>query len=132
MGTRATYHFDGKYYYVGTDNYPEGTACYFEQALKMKGANLREDFLTAIEKLGEKTKLYQFYKRNIYKIRTKHHDFHWDTEFAYDISISDNQVKAYKVLGFGAYERNQYKLFFDGYVTDFIKKYKNENICNFN
>ena len=131
MSTRGTYNFNGKYYYVHTDNYPEGTACYFEQALKMKGASFREDFLSAIEKLGETTKAQHPCKHNIYKNRTKHHDYHWDTEFAYD--ISDHQVKAYKVLsGFGAYESNQYELFFDGYISDFVKKYKNKNVCSFN
>lgn len=130
MSTRGTYNFNGKYYYVHTDNYPEGTACYFEQALKMKGASFREDFLSAIEKLGETTKAKHPCKHNIYKNRTKHHDFHGDTEFAYD--ISDNRVKAYEILGFGAYEPHQYKLLFDGYISDFIKKYKNENVCNFN
>lgn len=120
MATRATYRFvdtrkDVSYnnieIYIHYDGYPSGAVNYFIKGLSSENTNrnLPEEFIT-INKNAQFTV-------DCYK--------HGDTEYHYDIfQISKSEYTI--AARFRNIKTNKFETFFNGKLTDFIKKYKED------
>ena len=124
MSTRETYKIyddymdDYFYFYVQSDNYPEGAAEKFKKMLQM---------------IDNKPYGYAagFFRANEAARFTKGHDYYGDTEYLYDIvCLEDSQGErtGYKLIAKKIeYQRETGKItmtvFFEGAIEDFIKQY---------
>lgn len=139
MATRGTYQIrmeytekDGKILthenrcvciYSQNDNYPSGAVYKFKNTLE-----LQKDLK---ERLNNTSFIECFIAANIrehgYMEITSNHDNHYDTDYAYDITISDDiYLKCYKYLVWGSSnintETRAKELYYDGLLKDFIYK----------
>lgn len=137
MATRGTYQIkmeytekDGKILthenkvcciYMQNDNYPSGTAIKFKAAFELQ-KELKEKILSNVGFIE------CFIAANIhsgYLEITEGHGYHYDTNYAYDILISDDiYLKAYRYLEWGSSNDNtksrDKELYYDGLLKDFI------------
>jgi hypothetical protein len=137
MSTRGTYQIrmeytekDGKILthenrcvciYSQNDNYPSGAVYKFKNTLE-----LQKDLK---ERLNNTSFIECFIAANIrefgYMEITSNHDNHYDTDYAYDITISDDiYLKCYKYIGWGniltTIRKRDKELYYDGLLMDFI------------
>ena len=137
MATRGTYQIkmeytekDGKIVthenkvgciYVQNDNYPSGAIMKFKATFELQ-KELKEKILSSSGFIE------CFIAANIhsdYMEITEGHESHYDTDYAYDILISDDiYLKAYRYLGWGSSNDNtksrDKELYYDGLLKDFI------------
>lgn len=133
MSTRATYqirHADNYrnisiYIYCHHDNYPTGAVTRFKDTLelrkRLKKKYLNNDFLECF--IAANTK-------NTFLEITTNHDDHFDTDYSYDIVITDGiYLKAYNHYFVNGQDFYTKKLFYEGLLIDFIKmELSEENI----
>jgi hypothetical protein len=134
MSTRATYQISyadnyrntSIYIYCHHDNYPTGAATRFKDTLelrkRLKKKYLNNDFLECF--IAANTK-------NTFVEITDSHDTHWDTDYSYDIVITDAiYLKAYIHYFVNSQEFHTEKsLYYEGLLIDFIKmELSEENI----
>lgn len=133
MSTRATYQIryadnyrnTSIYIYYHHDNYPTGAATRFKDTLelrkRLKKKYLNNDFLECF--IAANTK-------NTFLEITTNHDDHFDTDYSYDIVITDGiYLKAYNHYFVNGRDFYTKKLFYEGLLIDFIKmELSEENI----
>lgn len=133
MSTKATYQIryadnyrnTSIYIYYHHDNYPTGAATRFKDTLelrkRLKKKYLNNDFLECF--IAANTK-------NTFLEITTNHDDHFDTDYSYDIVITDGiYLKAYNHYFVNGQDFYTKKLFYEGLLIDFIKmELSEENI----
>lgn len=119
MSTRATYSFNCVYtkeitFYIHSDGYPEGAACYFwdmHKNIKYKGG-FAEVFVKA---------------NPMNAVITDSHELHGDTEYRYHMKNNGILIAEESE----DYFKRKFKTFFSGHYGEFINKYsKYLSKCN--
>ena len=124
MSTRATYSFNHSdefttYFYIHSDNYPEGAAAYLLEMYKVSKEYSLDGVKRLVVKNNDLTSAF-LVGNSLSAEFTRHHEAHCDTEYRYYL-MDDGMMRAEKIQYQG--EDGQFVAFFNGHYTQFINQY---------